>query len=192
MPDHACHEIIAKSKQGDKAAFRQFVEQYQRYVYAIAFRFLCHEEEAKDVTQESFIRIWKNLHRFDFRTKVTTWMYTITSRICIDRLKARARRKRVMVSNADAAQYRDFPDGSDPENTYIVRESGAVIEHILKELPPKQRMVFVLRDGDDLDIGEIADILGISKGSVKSNLCHARRRIREKLNKIDMTGADKT
>ena len=81
------HEIISLCIKGNKEAFRRLVEKYQPYAYALSLRLLCHEEDAKDVVQECFIRVWHHLHKFNRKNKFTTWLYTIVSNLCYDRIK---------------------------------------------------------------------------------------------------------
>jgi DNA-directed RNA polymerase specialized sigma24 family protein len=88
-------ELIKKAKNGDVHAFRQIVNEYQSYAYAVAFRFLYDECDAEDVVREVFIRIWNNLSGFDPRKKFTTWMYKIIINLCYDKAKSNKRRNRI-------------------------------------------------------------------------------------------------
>lgn len=83
------NEIINRCQQGDKQAFREVVQCYQRMVYGLAFRLLCDEEEAKDIVQETLIRVWINIRRYDSAQNFRTWIYTIATRLCLDRLRQR-------------------------------------------------------------------------------------------------------
>ena len=81
-------EIIKQILAGSQAAFRQLVEKYQQYAFSLAFRILCHEEEAKDTVQDSFIKIWKNINSYNDQHKFTTWMYKIVTNTAIDKLRS--------------------------------------------------------------------------------------------------------
>ena len=155
------------------------MEEFQLYAYALAFRTLADEEDAKDVVQETFIRLWNNLRRYDPSVKFTTWLYSIVINLCYDSL--RSRRARRAADTTDASLLASIATEDNPERTLDNAELGALIGTLTEELPPKQRMVFVLRDLQGLSIREVCDILHLSEGSVKTNLVYARKHLRGKL-----------
>lgn len=185
MVEISIKEILLSSRQGDTGAFRTLVETYQGYAFSLAVRFLGNEEDAQDVVQETFIRIWKHLSTFDFRCKFTTWMYRIVINLCHDRSKARNRQERLLNpgSPGNAPVHMTAPLNLEDEN--IKKELVTVITSLAEELTPRQRAVFVLRDLQDLGVAEVSQILGISKNSVKSNLSYARQNIRKKLQQLE-------
>lgn len=189
QPDSS-QELIVRSQDGDLTAFQQLVEQYQGYAFTLAFRFLGDEDEANDTVQETFIRVWKHIAKFNFSSKFTTWLFRIVTNLCLDRLKAGKRK-----SNVISADYKqdDLPEPADlynPEDDYIKKDLVKTITILAAELSPKQRIVFVLRDLQDLNINETAQIANMSLNSVKSNLCCARRKIREKLERLNYPGGN--
>ena len=95
------YETIIRCKSGDMSAFQSLVEEYQIYAYKLAFRLLCSEDEAKDVVQESFIRVWRHIQKYDLRSKFTTWLYKIVTNLCYDHLKARNRRTRIFQTDSE-------------------------------------------------------------------------------------------
>lgn len=171
--------MLVRCKAGDLAAFRQLVEQYQSYAFSLAFRLLYSEENAKDIVQECFIRIWKHLPKYNLQKKFTTWLYRIVTNLCYDRIKARNRSKRMSLS--EGLHSITFPSDCDLESDISNKELVQIIENLARELSTKQRIIFTLRDLQDLDIDEVAQIAGMSKSSVKSNLYYARQNIRKKL-----------
>jgi len=171
---------ISKAINGDVEAFREIVERHQQFVYRAAFRLLANAEDARDATQECFIRVWKNLHTFDASKRFTTWLYKIIVNLCYDDLR-RAYRKR---KSSLEPNHLSLTGHDDIEEETINSDLAHKIRMVSKQLKPQQRMVFVLRDLEDLDLKEIAHILNISTGAVKSNLCYARRNIREKMQKL--------
>jgi RNA polymerase sigma-70 factor (ECF subfamily) len=181
MTEHVDKDLIIKCKEGDISAFEQFVQKYQNYVYSVAFRFVADEEEAKDVTQECFIRVWKNIYKYNFSSKITTWMYKIVTNLCIDNMKVQKRKQKVFVYDLDDATPIEGVSGGDMENEFTGKELVKTTEKILNKLPLKQKSVFILRDLEDLNINEVSEILGLSPGSVKSNLYYARLFIRREL-----------
>jgi len=181
LTDEATRELISRSAAGDVLAFEQLVRRFQSYAFALAMRLLCNPEEAKDVVQESFIRLWKNLNRFDQKKTFTTWLYSIVTNLALDRLRAIKRNRRLFISRDEESKIDETLDGFDLHEIHSQRELASIIKTLTGELPLKQRLVFVLRDLQDLTVEEVADVTGMSPGSVKTNLHFARRRIRRYL-----------
>jgi len=175
------NEIISLCIKGNKEAFRRLVEKYQPYAYALALRLLCHEEDAKDVVQDCFIRVWYHLQKFNPKYQFTTWLYKIVTNLCYDRIKMAKRRKKVFSYGLENENLLKITNELNMENEIDNKELTKTIEIFSHDLTPKQRMVFVLRDLQDLSIKEVAKILGISMNAVKSNLSLARQMIRKKL-----------
>lgn len=155
------------------------MEEYQGYAYAVAIRVVCDEEDAKDIVQEAFIRVWKNFSRYDGSVKFTTWLYSIIGNLCVDTLRSRQRKPAVSAEDARLQLLASTAAQDDPERLCETNELAALIERASHGLPPKQKLIFVLRDVQGLGIREVCDILHLSEGSVKTNLVYARRYIRE-------------
>lgn len=181
LPVQHLAEILDRCIGGDLSAFRPLVEEYQGYAFAVAFRVLCDEEEAKDVVQESFVRVWKNLSHYNREVKFTTWMYSIVTNLCYDRLRSRKKRKTTVVDGVDPSLFASLTAEDNPERLYNNKELAGVITMLTEKLPPKQKIVFVLRDLQGLSVHEVSNILQLSEGSVKTNLVYARRYLREQL-----------
>jgi RNA polymerase sigma-70 factor (ECF subfamily) len=178
-------DIIKRSQRGDVAAFRQIVECHQSGAFALAFRMLGNQADAEDVLQDSFLMVWKHLPRFDAEKKFTTWLYRIVVNRCFDRLKARRRKRNIFVeTNEDWMQH--LPDVGNPEHNWSTKEIAGMIGKLARELGEKQKVVFVLRDLQDLNIDEVVQITGLTIGSVKSNLYYARKAIRQKLQRMNI------
>jgi len=177
------YDILLRSKKGDSTAFRQLVEHYQSYAYSLAIRLLCHEEDAKDAVQECFIRIWKHLPKYDLKKKFTTWMYKIVTNLCYDRLKARKRQR--IDASLNSRNEVQLPDGTNLEKDMDNRELLQIIQDLAGTLTPKQRIVFILRDLQDLDMKEVSQICKMPLQSVKSNLYYARKNIRTKIEQLE-------
>jgi RNA polymerase sigma-70 factor (ECF subfamily) len=175
-----CTRDVKLSQRGDLEAFRRLVESHQHYAFSLAFRLLGNRDDADDIVQEAFVRIWKHIGRFDFRSKFTTWMYRIVVNLCHDLLKQRNRRERALHSQWQTLEVSSF----EAENIEVLRETAELADLVVslaRYLPERQREVFVLRDLQNLSVSEVANILGISKSSVKANLCYARKNIRQLL-----------
>ncbi len=179
--DLALHrDAIRKSRSGDTSAFAVIVRAYQSYAFALAIRLLYDEHEAEDVVQESFVRVWTHLPRYDEGVAFTTWLYTIVTNLCLDRLRARRRRQRFfspIESTGDAEECRSF--GPDTFQFHSNRDLVEKVRLLTQRLTINQRLVFTLRDLQELSISETVLVTGMSPASVKTHLSAARRRLRE-------------
>jgi len=185
IPGERLNELIDKSKKGDVHAFEIIVRTYQRYAFAVAFRILCCEEDAKDIVQESFVRIWKHLESYDTNVKFTTWMYKIIVNLCYDKLKSERRKKKLFDNMTDEIQEIKSLSSVNLEKEFTNKETADLIKNFSKELSAKQKTVFVLRDMEDLSIQEVVEITGMSESSVKTNLFFARQNIRKKIIELE-------
>lgn len=175
-------KIIQKIKAGDQNAFRHLVEKHQQYAFRLAFRILCNEEEAKDMVQESFIKIWKNIDKYDTKMKFTSWMYKIVTNSALDRMRVL---KRQIGIRLDQVSDLIISNSSGNPNTQLDNnELAQIITTLAHGLSEKQRLVFVMRDLEGFSSEETQEILELAETSVKSNLYHARKAIKEKLNQI--------
>ncbi len=167
---------INKARVGDSNSFAFLVKKYQKLAYNLAFRIVCDEDDAKDVVQESFIKIWRNMKRYDPKTKFSTWMYTIVTNTAIDYLRSVKKNTILSIDNFD-----EKLANTNVENELENKELGLLIKQASDGLTTKQRLVFVLRDLQGLKSDEVGIILKLSATSIKSNLYHARNNIREKI-----------
>jgi RNA polymerase sigma-70 factor (ECF subfamily) len=174
------NEIIYKCKCNNSDAFRKLVEMYQGPVFTFAFRMLCNEDESKDIVQETFIRVWKHLDNYNIEMKFTTWLFTITSNLCCDKL--RLRRRNSNIETIDAAKI--FASIENLETSAINSDLAKVIYTLTDKLTPKQKLVFTLRDLEGLEVEEVQMITGMTAGKIKSNLYLARQFIKNKLEKM--------
>lgn len=174
--------IINKARNGDKEAFGKLVMQHQHYAFNLAFRIVCNEDDARDIVQDSFIKIWKNMKLYLPEIKFTTWMYKIVSNTAIDHL--RSNKKMDTVNIDDFYERQEQTNVNTPETLLNNKETGQLISLFADTLSEKQKLVFVLRDLQGLTSSEVKDILDLPETSVKSNLYHARKAIGEKLHKI--------
>ncbi len=174
------NELILQAVNGEAKAFETIVRSYYKFGYAVAFKILHNEDDAKDVVQECFIRIWKHLNEYDKKIKFTTWMYKIVVNLCFDRLKSQ-KRKRNIFKNYDEDTDANIPSGINLEKDLTNKELSEMIKHFASGLSEKQKTVFILRDMEDLSIEEVSEIMNISSGAVKTNLFYARQSIRKKI-----------
>ncbi|ABU58154.1 sigma-70 family RNA polymerase sigma factor [Roseiflexus castenholzii] len=169
--------LIQRSIEGDHAAFAQLVERYAGAVFNLAYRMLGNAQEAEDASQEIFLKVYANLARFDRERKFSTWLLSIGSNYCIDRL----RRRRFAWLTLDDTVLTIPNPGKGPEHSAIEREERDAVQRALLRLPPAYREVAVLRYWHDLSYEEIVQALGLPESTIKTRLHRARRMLADAL-----------
>jgi RNA polymerase sigma-70 factor, ECF subfamily len=176
-------ELVARSRDGDQAAFEELVRATYADTYTLAKRLTGNEEDARDVVQESYLRAYRGLKRFRGDAQFSTWLYRITANCANTHMGKRSRRRTEALPDdlsGHAALVDDDPD-RDPSaraDATLLRDQ---LELALEGLPPKLRSVVVLRDVYDMPHEEIAANLGISESAAKVRLHRARRKLREQV-----------
>jgi RNA polymerase sigma-70 factor (ECF subfamily) len=181
MEDPNSFSIIQKAIEGDTVAFRQIVEQHQGFAYTVSYRMVSNEEDAEDIVQEAFIRLWNNLHKYKPEVKLSTWLYKIITNLCLDYLKsARIKQKKNRVAMSTEINMNSISGADDMVNA---NELHTVIQEAASSLTPAQKAVFVLRDLQQLTVEEVSEILSMTDGNIKSNLYYARQHVANVLKK---------
>ena len=173
---------IAEIKKGDPIAFQRMVHHTRDWGFNVAFRLLGQTEDARDVLQEAYLTCWEKRQQLRPDRQFAPWLYRIIVHKCYDALRS-GKRKRKQKEEQEYLQDTQAVETSvtDMES----RESMELLQQLVKTLGYKQRTVFVLSELEGKGREEIAAVLGISKSTVKSNLHHARKKLREKLEKIN-------
>jgi len=186
-------ELVRRAQQDDPWALEQLILRYQKKVYAIAYQMLFGDaEEAKDQTQEVFMQVFGNIKKFKGKASFQTWLYRIVVNSCIDTLRRRQRWHKIFSpwyfkqNNNETSQtsLEDLPDTDkrlDPLAVVQQRQLQIDVKRILKTLTEKQRIIFQLKVFQEMKISEIADILELAQGTVKTHLFRATRIIRKQL-----------
>ena len=178
-------EIIEQVLAGDNNAFGALVERYQTRVYNLALRMCGNPDDAFDLAQEAFFRAWRGLPGFQFDSAFSTWLFRLSANVCLDWLRAKKRRPTVSLTTVDDEDEEvqlELPDpGKSPEELVLAAEDRAALTKALNGLPVEYRQILTLRAIDDLSYAEIAGILKIKEGTVKSRLSRARLALRNKL-----------
>lgn len=171
--------LPARVRAGDMAAFEELVRIHQPFAYRLAVRILCNEDDAEDAIQEAFVRVWRNIDRYDPAVRLTTWLYRIVTNLCLDRLRKRKRERNSTESpgREGGGQACDL----DIEYAASTADLVRIVRAIAGDLPETQRLVFTLRDLQDLSIEEVRQITGLSEASIKTNLHYARRALRARM-----------
>lgn len=170
---------VVQAQQGSDEAFTRLVETYQTPVYNLCYRMLGEPEAAEDAAQETFLRAFQHLHRYDRKRPFATWLLSISAHYCIDRLR---RRKFVMFSmdeEDDAGNTFELPDpdSPDPESESVRSETRDRIQAMLKHLDGTDRAAIIMRYWYDFSEAEIADSLRLTVSAVKSRLHRARKEL---------------
>ncbi len=174
-------DLLARLRRREARAFEDMVIAYQHRVFGVALRMLGSAAEAEEVAQEAFLRALSSIASFRGDAKLSTWLYTIVSRLCLNRL-ASAERKHVRHDDEALAQATD--DREDPAERVERRQREAALHEAIAELADERRIVLVLADLEGLTYEEIADALAVPIGTVRSRLHRARVDLREKLEKL--------
>jgi RNA polymerase sigma-70 factor (ECF subfamily) len=179
-------DLIQRAKSGDMGAFEQLVFRYDKQVLTIAARYVQSSEDAKDIYQEVFLRVYRALPRFQIRSQFSTWLFRITTNVC---LTHRSRRKRHI--HTSLSQESDDEHGGSLADAITETRSAdrhaestdmAVhVAHAMDTLSSKQRMVFTMKYYDGYKIREIAEMLGVAEGTVKRYLFAATKKMRRAL-----------
>jgi RNA polymerase sigma-70 factor (ECF subfamily) len=185
--------LVRKAQAGDRLAFEELVRRYDRDVLRLALNLVHRPEEARDVYQESFLRVYRNLNRFRFECSFYTWLYRIVTNVGLDHLRRRTSRREDQAPVADEAEgsTRDFFDrqpelrpASNPERQLLGAELGQQIQSAMRRLSPRERMVFEMKHHQGMRLRAIGDLLGTSEETVKNTLFRATRKLRESLDGV--------
>ena len=172
--------LLQKAQEGDRKAFESLVGLHSRGVYNLALGYTGRHQDAEEITQTVFLKMWKALPQFRGGSTFSTWLYRLTLNACTDHYRREKKRQGdLSLEDPDLVPIRDTAPS--PEDIVIQREEQAILREALAELPEQHRVVLVLREVDGLDYREIAQVLAIEIGTVKSRLARARRALREKL-----------
>lgn len=187
--------IVERCRRQDYEAFGKLVDAYQNRVFGFVRRMVPNAEEASDITQDVFIRAFQSFHRFDGRCSVRTWLFRIAYNLCIDRAR-KVNRTPTEVSlqgTADIDETFDVPDGRwQPDQVAIDGELADAIEAAISTMSEKLRSVLLLHDKEDLPYEEIAQLVGVPIGTVKSRLFLARAHLQQHLrNYLQLEGSKK-
>jgi len=181
-------QLIAEAKAGNKEAFSELVEKYQRPVFSVCYRMLGTPTAAEDASQEAFIRAYQALDRYDPERSFATWILSIASNYSIDQL----RKKKVTILSMDSDKHAWLapPDpGPSPEKVALNKEKNALVQAILADLTETDRAAVVLQYWHDYSYEEIAETLDLSSSAVKSRLFRARKLMAEKWQEMQLISA---
>ena len=176
-------ELLKQSQQGNTEAFGELMRIYQSRIYALCLRTLRKEHDAYDATQESMIKMFRSIRKFRMESSFSTWMYRICVNTCLDMLR-KQRRKRVESLDALRKSGQNIRDLYDLDAAISDKEAQQVLTYLLSRLSISLRQIFVLREMEGLGYEEIADVMQIPIGTVKSRLYRARSQMGAQYNRL--------
>jgi len=171
--------LVKRAKRGDVSAFSELVRRYERYVLNLVYRTLGRSEDAEDIAQEAFVKAFLNIKKFKEESKFSTWLSKIVINLCMDKIREKANKE----ENLEEGVWLTIPQSSyySPEETVERLEIQEGIKKAVMSLPEELRIVFVLREFEDLSYQEISEMLDIPIGTVESRLYRARMKLRSLL-----------
>jgi len=188
--------LISKSKAGDIAAFEELIEAYQKKIFNFAYRMIGNYDDAADLAQEALIRIFKSIGGFKEQSSFSTWIYRITTNVCLDEIRKRKNKKEYSLDEevqVDDGQLKRQVMSEDPGPDDIVEreELRSIVINAIDKLPKEQRIVITLRDIQGLSYDEIAQVLDCPDGTVKSRISRARQALKKVLSsKLELLDKD--
>jgi len=184
--------LVAEAQSGSRTAFEELVRRYDRDVLRLALNLMKRPEDARDVYQEAFLKVYRNLHRFRFECSFYTWLYRIVTNVCLDQLRRRQARPEDQAPELSAAHHdegitdfferqREHRPTLDPERRLVGKEIQARIAIAMERLSPRERIVFEMKHYQGLKLRAIGEALGTTEETVKNSLFRATRKLRSQL-----------
>ena len=187
--------LVREAQTGNRTAFEELVHRYDRDVLRLALNLMRRTEDARDVYQEAFLKVYRNLHRFRFECSFYTWLYRIVTNVCLDHLRRRQARPEDQAPELRAAQQEDASTDFferqreqrptlDPERHLLGEEIKKRLASAMERLSARERIVFEMKHYQGLKLRAIGDALGTSEETVKNSLFRATRKLRNELGEL--------
>lgn len=184
-------DLIIQAQKGNQNAFEELVYRYDRSVLSIALKYSNNEDDAKDLYQEVFIRVYRSIKGFRFQSEFSTWLFRITTNVCLTYKSKSKEHLKVSIDkdyDDEANEIRETKelvyDGLSPEEISSGADLGEIVNAAVESLSPKQKMTFVLKHYEGYKIREIAEMLNCKEGTVKKYLFDATKNLRKKLSPV--------
>ena len=184
-------DLIIQAQQGNQNAFEELVYRYDRNVLSIALKYANNEDDAKDLYQEVFIRVYRGLKNFRFQSEFSTWLFRITTNVCLTYKSRSKEHLRISIDKDFEDDEMEMTsknelvyDGFSPEEISSGANIGELVNEAVESLSPKQKMTFILKHYEGYKIREIAEMLNCKEGTVKKYLFDAIKNLRKKLSPV--------
>jgi len=183
------HDLVVRAQKGSEKAYRELLDRYQRPVFSLIYRMVRDREQAEDLSQETFVRVFNNIDRYDPAYKFSSWIFKIATNLTIDWM----RKKEVPTVSIDGSRYATTSDEIEastitvesrdetPEELLIARELGNEIERAIARLRPEYKTAILLRHVEDRPYEEIAQLMSLPLGTVKTYIHRGRKELQEML-----------
>ena len=176
-------EIVEKVLKGDIDIFSEIIEKYEKMIYNLAYRIFNNRSDAEDITQEVFIKVYKNLHKCEGKQSIKTWVYTIAYNTCIDEVRKRKGKNNISLDMEIEGEKNSFSleipsNEPTPEKALMEKEGLFEIEQAISSLNENNRALIFLRDIKGLSYNEISEIMNLNIGTVKSRINRARNALK--------------
>jgi RNA polymerase sigma-70 factor (ECF subfamily) len=192
LPNLDERALVAQAQTGDRGAFEELVRRFDRDVLRLALNLMKRPEDARDVYQEAFLKVYRNLHRFRFECSFYTWLYRIVTNVCLDHLRRRQARPEDQAPELNTGHHeegitdfferqREHRPSQDPERSLFGKEIKARLALAMERLSPRERIVFEMKHYQGLKLRAIGDALGTTEETVKNSLFRATRKLRSEL-----------
>ena len=186
------HTLVAEAQAGNRASFEELVHRYDRDVLRLALNLMKRPEDARDVYQEAFLKVYRNLHRFRFECSFYTWLYRIVTNVCLDQLRRRQARPEDQAPESGSTHHeegiadfferqREQRPALDPERQFLGKEIRKRLAAAMQRLSPRERIVFELKHYQGLKLRAIGEALGTTEETAKNSLFRATRKLRSQL-----------
>jgi RNA polymerase sigma-70 factor (ECF subfamily) len=183
------HELVALAQKGSEKAYRELLGRYQRPVFSLIYRMLRDREQAEDLAQETFVRVFNHIDRYDPKYKFSSWIFKIATNLTIDHIRKKevatvsmdGSRYAVTADEIEASTIAIASDDENPEELLEAKELGSSIEEAIGALRAEYRTAILLRHVEGREYQEIADIMGLPLGTVKTFIHRARKELQGKL-----------
>ena len=173
-------ELVRLCQNGDITAFDRLFQKYRDKIYNTVYRMINNQEDALDLTQEIFLRMYQKIGKFSHKSTFSTWLYRLAVNVCIDELRKRKKTNEIPITDSFSQTY---VDKNTPEDHAISNEEEHLMWEAIGSLKEKERAILILRDVEGLSYNEIANILKCSMGRVKSRIHEARGKLKIALEK---------
>jgi len=177
--------LVEQARNGNQAAFTQLVESHSEKSLQLAWRLVSNRSEAEEIVQEAFIRLYKSLPTFRGDSSLGTWLYRTVSRLAIDHLRREKLKRKLFFFRPETDEQVDplelAVDNDSPHDLLVARQTAQAVQRLFNRLSARQRAVFVLRHQEGLPLKEIASMLDLSEGTVKTHLHRAVSQFRQEL-----------
>jgi len=183
------HELVTRAQQGSEKAYRELLGRYQRPVFSIIYRMIRDREQAEDLAQETFVRVFNNIDRYDPRYKFSSWIFKIATNLTIDWIRRKeldtvsidGSRNAVTAEQIEATSITIASTDENPEELLEAKELGEEIEGAISKLRPEYKAAILLRHVEGREYQEIAEILSLPLGTVKTYIHRGRNELRDQL-----------